>query len=105
VYACVVVGDSMNGDGIRDGDLIIVDRGQVPVDGDMAVVLLTWKGKRGRVLKRLQEGGTVLESSNPHWPPMHLTPEADPQILGRVIGVLAVGEESCRPAGSTPFSR
>ena len=89
VCACVVVGDSMTGDGIRDGDLIILDPDQVPVDGDIAVLMITWKGVRGQVIKRLHGGGTILESSNPQYPPMRLTPEADPLVLGLVVGTIS----------------
>ncbi len=41
----------------------------------------------GRLVKRLRRGGTVLESSNPMYPPMAVRPENNPVIEGVVIGV------------------
>jgi hypothetical protein len=36
--------------------------------------------KKGRLVKRLRRGGTVLESSNPMYPPMAIRPENNPVI-------------------------
>lgn len=93
LYAYRVVGESMTPE-ILDGDYIIVDADQEACDGDIAAVHLTnWEGVSGRVVKRLSRGGTVLESSNPEYPPMALCPEHRPRVLGVVVGVLRVMEE------------
>jgi hypothetical protein len=100
-----VVGDSMTGDGINPGDLVVVDQTQVPRDGEIAVVHITnWRNPgtgqlvSGWVVKRLRGGGSVLESSNPAYPPMVLGAGHSPIIQGVVIGVVTLGSDG-RPHG------
>jgi SOS-response transcriptional repressor LexA len=40
-----VVGDSMTGDGIREGDLIVVDPGPPARDGDIADIRVIWRAE------------------------------------------------------------
>lgn len=68
-YAAQVMGDSMTGDHIEDGDYVVVDPYQAARDGDIAVVMVSnWRDpsgrvvKKGRLVKRLRRGGTVLET-------------------------------------------
>jgi SOS-response transcriptional repressor LexA len=100
----LVVGDSMTGDDIHDGDFIVIDQGRHPEDGDIAVVQFTTsRGPRGPVIKHVRTGavcvgdrnGLLLESSNPADPPNIITPDADPVIEGLVVGVAR------RPDGRT----
>ena len=70
-FIVTVAGDSMQGAGIFDGDLLIVDRS----------LELT--------VKRLvidQEGNPVLHPENPSYPDIHLYWEADALIWGVVLG-------------------
>jgi SOS-response transcriptional repressor LexA len=92
LFAFGVVGDSMTGDDIRDGDFIVVAPGPA-ADGDIAVVeYATPNGRRGRVVKHVRHDGDalVLESSNPACPPKIITPEVVPVIEGVVVGVARV---------------
>jgi SOS-response transcriptional repressor LexA len=92
-----VAGDCMSGDGILDGDVVIVDFDRVPADGDIvAACIRNWRHTEtgelacGRMLKRLRMAGgtTVLEPSNPAYLPMRIKPEHQLVIESVVIGVL-----------------
>jgi hypothetical protein len=91
IYFARVVGNSMTGDGINDGDLIAIDPDTTPHDGDIAAVIIknyTFPGGRvgdHRMVKRLSDGGTVLTSSNPAQPPIVLQPEHTLIVEGRVV--------------------
>lgn len=78
-----VAGDSMAGAGIRDGDLLVVDRAREPapdaivvavVDGELTVKRLR-VGPRGRVR---------LEAENPAYPPIEPGEGAELRIWGVV---------------------
>jgi SOS-response transcriptional repressor LexA len=87
-FTVVVKGDSMIGDGLRDGDYVIVDPSQEERDGDIVVVLVG-QGEPEAVVKRMWQDGTTirLESSNPEHAPMTFGPEDDPRIAGKVTGI------------------
>jgi len=87
-YTMTVRDDSMSGDGIRNGDLVIVDPDTPAEDGDIAVVGLTWNGVQGRVLRRLWCGGWLLESSDARHPPMLLGAQNTPRVEGTVLAVI-----------------
>ena len=85
-FALRVKGDSMVGDGILDGDLIVVERKRRVVNGAMAVVLLG--GEDATVKRFYQDGETVtLRPSNPSMEDIVL-PAADVEIRGVVVGLL-----------------
>lgn len=108
VYLMRVVGDSMTGDGIREGNLLVVDPGQQARDGDIADIRVIWRdestGKRmsGRIVKRLRDGGTVFESSNPKYPDMTLKPGEIAVVMRRALAALAVSSEGIMTV--TPFT-
>jgi len=79
-----VRGDSMIGDQICDGDLVIAERRTTARDGEMVVALI--EGEEA-TLKRLYRTpkGVRLEASNPKYEPIFAT---DVQIQGVVVGVL-----------------
>ena len=96
-----VVGDSMTGDGICPGDVLLIARGRQPADRDIAVVHYTLPaGTRGKVVKHVRRSGNVLvlESSNPAYAPMVIEPGADPVIEGVVIGQLRKIRPAAPPA-------
>jgi SOS-response transcriptional repressor LexA len=86
----MVVGDSMF-PLIHDGEWLIVDPSRPAHDGDVVAVHITgWEREDGTVVsgfvvKRLAEGGTVLESENPAFPPMVLRPEHQARVVGVVM--------------------
>ncbi|MFQ3786201.1 LexA family protein [Halomonas sp. A29] len=63
-------GDSMRGDGIHDGDLLVVDRSLEPLPGRVIVIAVDGE----LTVKRLahQRGRTVLLASNPSFAPIPL---------------------------------
>ena len=69
-------GDALRGDGILDGDLLVIDRSVMPRPGQ--VVVATHQG--GFILRRLgrRDGRLWLEASDGVSPPIPLGPERDP---------------------------
>jgi repressor LexA len=81
-----VKGDSMMGDGILDGDLIVVEKRRRVENGAMAVVLV--RGGEATVKRFYQEGGTVrLRPSNPRMKEIVL-PAAEVEVRGVVTGLV-----------------
>lgn len=79
-----VRGDSMIGDQICDGDLVIAEQRTTARDGEMVVALI--EGEEA-TLKRVfrTPKGVRLEASNPKYEPIFAT---DVRIQGVVVGVL-----------------
>lgn len=78
-----VSGDSMEGAGIFNGDLIIVDRAVKPEDGKIIVAALNGE----LIVKRLKihTGRYFLVSENPGYKPFEVHQESDFEIHGVVI--------------------
>ena len=79
-----VSGDSMTGEGIMEGDMIIVERGRDPHNGDIVVAEVDgeWTVKYFR-----QEGKTVvLEAANPKYPAIR--PKSELRLGGVVTAVI-----------------
>jgi repressor LexA len=81
-----VRGDSMIGDGVHDGDLVVVQRAENATDGDMVVALVG-----GEVtLKRIYREGDAavrLQPANPALPTL-IAPVSEVQVQGVVVGLL-----------------
>jgi SOS-response transcriptional repressor LexA len=88
-FTVQVEGDSMIGDGLQDGDFVVVDPSQEEKAGDIVVVLVGNQDDVKSLVKRLwYEGPTIrLDSSNPDYPPVTLGPDDNPQIAGKVTGI------------------
>ncbi len=80
VFATLVKGTSMQGAGVFDGDIVVVDRAQRPVANDVIIASLNG----GFVVKRfIQARGSVfLLSDNPLTPPVLVTTEMGFQVWG-----------------------
>lgn len=72
-----VAGDSMTGDGIGDGDLLIVDRSAAPYDGCIAVCYIDGGFTVKRV--KLEKECAWLMPSNPRYCPIRV--DADNELL------------------------
>ena len=102
-----VQGDSMIGDGIRDGDLLVVDRSLRPasgdviiacVDGDFTVKTLrlgkrdegSGKGEEGRGKREEGKGKREvwLEPANPKFPVIKLKPGQELDYFGKVTACI-----------------
>jgi repressor LexA len=87
-YLLRVVGQSMVGAGIEDGDLLVVEEDEVPPDGSVIVALL--RDGEEVTVKRLyrEEGGTVrLGPENGDHEELVL-PSEDVRVQGRVVYVV-----------------
>ena len=80
-----VRGDSMNGAGIQDGDLLLVERDSSPRNG---AIVIAWLGD-GFTVKRLQRRGERwwLEAAHPAFPPLPLD-QPGSELWGRVVHVI-----------------
>lgn len=80
-----VAGDSMEGAGIREGDILVVDRSVKPVNDKIVVAALDGD----LTVKRLRlKGGAALVAENPDYPPIPLHGDIDLVIWGVVVGVV-----------------
>lgn len=77
-----VEGDSMQGIGLRTGDIVVVDKSLTPRDGDIVVGVVDGEF----TLKRLKKQGhqAFLMAENPDFPPIALHEAAEAQIWGVV---------------------
>ncbi len=82
-FALIIHGDSMTGDGIKDGDTAFVKKTNIVDSGKIAIVLLTDTNEV--VVKRLfiKDDGIFLQSSNPKYKPIVTK---DFLILGELVG-------------------
>lgn len=78
-------GDSMQGDGIHDGDLLVVDRSLEPAPGRVLIVALNGE----LTVKRLEHIGhrPYLTASNPRYRPIPLMGQ-EAQVWGVVTHVV-----------------
>ena len=85
-YFVRVAGDSMIGDGIHPGDLLVVDRSLSAVDG--SVVIAAVDGEF--TVKRLRRGpsGPCLEAANPAYPALRFSEGMELQLFGVVTAVI-----------------
>jgi repressor LexA len=84
-YVLQVVGESMIGEGIHDGDLVVVQRCDRAAAGDMVVALM---GEEATLKRFYPEGDEVrLQPSNPAMQPLRV-PAADLRVQGVVVGLM-----------------
>jgi repressor LexA len=85
VFMLKVKGDSMIDAGILDGDLVVIERGGSPSNGEIVAALID--GEEATV-KRLRRNGTkvILEPANPALTP--LTYDSGVEVIGRVVSVI-----------------
>lgn len=79
-----VSGDSMIGEGIRPGDLVIVEKGREPRNGD--VILVQVDGEWVMRYFTKQAGKILLESANGRYPPIR--PKEEIRVGGIVTAVI-----------------
>jgi repressor LexA len=86
-FALRVRGDSMIGEGILDGDLIIVESRRTAESGQTVVALVD--GGDATVKRFYRERGRIrLEAANPRYRPIFIKPPDRVSVQGVVIGVL-----------------
>jgi len=79
-----VSGDSMTGEGIMPGDLVIVEKGREPKNGD--VVIAEVDGEWTMKTFRKEKGEVFLEAANPQYP--IIKPRQELKLAGVVTAVV-----------------
>ena len=79
-----VSGDSMIGEGIMEGDLVIVERGRAPNIGD--VVIAEVDGEWTMKYFKKEKGKVYLEAANPKYP--IIRPKTELKLGGTVTAVI-----------------
>lgn len=79
-----VTGDSMSGAGIMDKDLVIVERGREPKNGDIVIAEVDGAWTMKYFYKKGKE--VYLEAANPKYP--RITPVTDMRLGGVVTAVV-----------------
>ena len=92
-----VAGDSMEGEGISEGDLLVVDRSREAEHGDLAVCCLDGEFTLKR-LRFLPGGGIMLMPSNPRYRPIPVAPDADFKVWGVVVFTIKANRRRRRGA-------
>lgn len=88
-YALKVIGFSMVGDGIMDGDIILVRQQATAEAGDSIVAILKGDFEEKATLKQFYPKGDIIElrPRNPLMPPMKIKPE-ELEIRGKFVGLI-----------------
>ncbi|HWC70966.1 MAG TPA: transcriptional repressor LexA [Actinomycetota bacterium] len=86
-FALTVIGDSMIGAGIIEGDVVVVRSQDHARDGDIVAALLPGPAEDEATVKRLGHDGSrvILIPENPALEPFEMP---DGRILGKVVAVL-----------------
>jgi repressor LexA len=86
-FALRVSGDSMQGAGLLDGDLVVVRRQDTATEDDIVAALVPGPAEDEATVKRfhMADGRIFLRPENPAYEPLELT---DGRILGKVVAVL-----------------
>lgn len=77
-----VSGDSMTGDGIEQGDILVIDRSLEPADGDLAVCCVDGEFTLKRI--RLSKDQVWLIPSNESFDPILVTADQQFEVWGVV---------------------
>ena len=83
-FVLSVTGDSMIGEGIKEKDLVIVERGREPKNGD--IILAEVDGHWTMKYFRKKGKKITLEAANPKYPP--ITPQEELRIAGVITAVV-----------------
>ena len=84
-YFVRVTGDSMTGDRIEEGDILIVDCSRDAVEGKICVVWFNGEHTVKRV--HYADPLIVLVASNPAYPPIYVQPDDEFKLFGVVTFV------------------
>ena len=81
-----VSGESMQGAGLDDGDLLVIDRSLEPIDNKIAVCSIDGEFTVKRL--RVEKNEVWLQPENPNYPIINITKENDFMVWGIVTNVI-----------------
>lgn len=81
-----VAGESMQGAGLDDGDLLVIDRSKEPQNNAIAVCFIDGEFTVKRL--KVEKDSVYLMPENPKYKPIHVTEENQLQIWGVVTYVV-----------------
>lgn len=86
-FFAIVTGDSLNGIGVFDKDLLIIQKGLFPRENDIVVVFYQGEFYVKRYIPKYKENTTNLEeirlkSENPSYSDMYINEDSDFQLWG-----------------------
>ncbi len=81
-----VSGDSMEGAGIHDGDLLVVDRSIEPRSGNVVIAVVNGELTVKRL--RIRRGKPLLEPENSKYPVQEIKQETEFEVWGVVTSVI-----------------
>ena len=85
-FVLEVQGDSMINAGIRDGDMVVIRRGDTANNGEIVVALVM--GEEATLKRLRRRGGSIaLEAANPNYEPRILSPD-QVQVQGKLVGLI-----------------
>ena len=95
LFALYVLGDSMTGAGIKNGDIAVIQRRDCVENGEIAAVLIDQEATLKRVY--LSSESLVLKSENPAFEDLkYAAGKSDLiRILGRYQGIVRTGNNRC----------
>lgn len=80
-----VVGDSMCGEGITEGDILVIDKAVEPEEGDLAVCCLDGEFTLKRIRFSPDRRRLFLMPSNPAYSPIEVTADNEFMVWGVVL--------------------
>ena len=81
-----VSGDSMIEAGICDGDIAVIDRSLIPIDGDIIVAFVNGEFTIKYLdLRHKHEGYLELRPANPNYSPIHIDADDNFRVWGVVV--------------------
>jgi DNA polymerase V len=81
-----IVGDSMEGAGISDGDIVVIDKSLEPKNGNIAVCFIDGEFTLKRIL--LDKDHLWLQPANPKFKPIEITEENHFVVWGIVTYII-----------------
>lgn len=95
LFALHVMGDSMIGAGINNGDIAIIQRQDYVENGEIAAVLIEQEATLKRVC--LSSNSLILKADNPEFEDLKFTAVKSDfiQILGRYQGIIRIDNHRC----------
>lgn len=87
LFTLRIQGDSMNGIGVFDGDIVIVRQDSNVKHGDIVVAIIDDEATLKRYRRR-EDGAVVLHPENPAYQDIVITPDRNIHVAGKMVGLI-----------------